>query len=99
MRSLAIPGRMTIGLMIRSDSRSFVVRFDAGPGGLKFQTRVYSVGDTGAVYYHVKKCQQSGHALSKFSTPYSNQKRSGKKNPRAKQGQMYACKPVCFTVV
>lgn len=95
MISLAIPGRMTIGLMIRSDSRSFVVRFDAGPGGLKFQTRVYSVGDTGAVYHHVKKC----HALSKFSTPYSNQKRSGKKNPRAKQGQMYACKPVCFTVV
>lgn len=47
MRFLAIPGRMTIGLMIRSDARSFVLRFDAGPGGLKFQARVYLVGDTG----------------------------------------------------
>lgn len=55
MRSLASLGRMTIGLMIRTDSRYFVAKFDAGPGSLKFQTRVYSVGDTGAVY-HVKKC-------------------------------------------
>lgn len=98
MRCLAIAGRLTIRLMIRSDSRSYVVKFDAGPEGLKFQTRVYLVGDTGAVYYHVKKFQQSIHALSKLSTSYSNQKRSGK-NPQAKQGQMYACKLVCFTVV
>lgn len=87
-----------IGLMIRSDSRAFVVRFDAGPGSLSFQTRVYSVSDTGAVYFHVKKCQLSVHALSKY---YSLQQLEGsdKKSPRVKQGQMHACKSVCFTVV